>query len=363
MGARILLTRPDHLGDVLLTLPAARAVRSSLPDAQLSYLVGPGGREITARCPAVDRTLELSFQSLQVNTASSWWRSQSQREGDRLAGEFDIAVIVRPDDPWTAAIAQAAGIPVRVGFGLPRTRPFLTDALPEPGRRHAVDMALDVAAVAVEKVGVAALPACDMSDSFQPTDDDRREAEALVARAGWGERVALLHPGSGWPLKNWPVQRWGSLARQLADRLGLAVFVAGGPDETQLVHDVVAASGGTASVLPTPSSFGALAVVQGRARVVIATDSGASQLAAFAGAPVIALFGPADHLVFAPRAWSSAARVMRVELPCSPCGTLEHPPCGALAEPACVLGVTVEAVLQAVADLLANREMRVCRGI
>ena len=82
------------------------------------------------------------------------------------------------------------------------------------------------------------------------------------------------------------------------------------------------------------------------------TDSGAVHLAAAVGARVVALFGPGDPVMFAPLCPPERRRIVRVGLPCSPCGTLEHPPCGATIEPDCVTGITVDAVLHAAADLM-----------
>jgi ADP-heptose:LPS heptosyltransferase len=85
---------------------------------------------------------------------------------------------------------------------------------------------------------------------------------------------------------------------------------------------------------------------------VIATDSGALHLAAAVEAPVIGLYGPADPLEFGPWCPPERRRIVRVQLPCSPCRTLVDPPCGATREPACVTDITVDAVLAAIAELL-----------
>ncbi|HEV3407143.1 MAG TPA: glycosyltransferase family 9 protein, partial [Gaiellaceae bacterium] len=279
--------------------------------------------------------------------APAGWRRVVAAEASRLAGSFDAAVIVRPDDPWSGELAARAAIPVRVGFDMPRTRPHLTEALPVPRDQHVALDGFALADALLVRFGVGARTARTLDVPFVPTGRDEEEASAALANAGADEASIVLHPGSGWPLKNWPASRWRRLAAALSRVFGTRPIVAGTAEERTLVGAV--ADGTPAIELAGRLSLGALAAVHRRARVVVATDSGAVHLAASMGAPVVAIFGPGDPVAFAPLARAERVRIVRTGLPCSPCGTLEHPPCGAAVEPACVTGIGVQAVLRAAA--------------
>ena len=116
--------------------------------------------------------------------------------------------------------------------------------------------------------------------------------------------------------------------------------------------EVTAASGRLARGLAGRLSLGGLAALFRRARLVIAIDSGPLHLAAMLGAPVVGLYGPADPVEFGPWGAPDRRRIVRTQLPCSPCRTLVDPPCGRAAEPRCVTEISVEAVLAAAAELL-----------
>ncbi len=62
---RILLIRPDHLGDLVLTTPVLNALKEHAPDAHITMLVGPWSREIVARHPAIDAILTCPFPGFQ----------------------------------------------------------------------------------------------------------------------------------------------------------------------------------------------------------------------------------------------------------------------------------------------------------
>jgi ADP-heptose:LPS heptosyltransferase len=120
---------------------------------------------------------------------------------------------------------------------------------------------------------------------------DDEQAEARRRTEGLGAGFIAVHPGSGSPAKNWPFVRFVDLARRLAARRPWLLAL--GPAEETLAapSDAVVARGWPIRVLGA-----ALA----RAGVVVGNDSGASHLAAAAGAPTVALFGPTDPDVWSP---------------------------------------------------------------
>jgi ADP-heptose:LPS heptosyltransferase len=76
-------------------------------------------------------------------------------------------------------------------------------------------------------------------------------------------------------------------------------------------------------------------------------------LAAALGVPVVAIFGPSDPARYAPR--DDRTRVVRVELPCSPCNRIRRPPARCVGRvPDCLLGVSADAVCDAAVELLTR---------
>lgn len=124
--------------------------------------------------------------------------------------------------------------------------------------------------------GPCPLPALEVSKRQQPLQHD-----------------VVIHPGSGSPKKNWPLHRFQELADSLAAR-GLSVTWCCGPAEQERGFSLSARS------LP-PMPLSELASVLASARLYIGNDSGITHLAAAVGCPTVALFGPTDPAVWAPR--------------------------------------------------------------
>jgi len=132
-------------------------------------------------------------------------------------------------------------------------------------------------------------------------------------------------------------------------------LVPGGPGEDLLVSAIVDSSEGSCFGLAGRLSVGALAALYRRSSLVIGIDSGPLHLAAMVGTRVVGLYGPLSPEQWAP--WSSPAtyRLVRVSLSCSPCKRVVDPPCGIPLHPPCMTGITVDAVLDASAQLLDFR--------
>jgi heptosyltransferase-1 len=156
----------------------------------------------------------------------------------------------------------------------------------------------------------------------------------------------LLNPGAAWPNKRWPAARFGELAFKIAERDGLPSLVVWGPDESGVAEEVEARAGGAAFLAPPTRLPGLLALARG-ARLVISGDTGPLHVAAAAGAPVVALFGPTDPRRNGP--WSSADIVVSRFDTCD-C----HYKRRCRRKAACIADITVDEVLAAAGRRLAS---------
>jgi heptosyltransferase-2/heptosyltransferase-3 len=328
---RVLVLKPDHLGDVLLSTPALRLLRQQHPHAHITMLVGPWSARILERNPAIDTLLTLPFPGFQRGAAHHsplhpYWLLLRFALLLR-AGRFDTALLLRDDHWWGAALALLAGIPRRVGYAVPECAPFLTDALSWNPDEHVTRQALAVVQALHSPSAPPALPdATDLPLCFAPSDTAVEWAEDWLTQQGIGphERLIILHPGTGGEAKLWLPEHWAQVARSLqsqADaRHPLRLLLTGGPGEEALVQAVACLLDPVPPVLVGATSIEQLAALLGRAALVMGVDSGPLHLAVSQGTPSLHLFGPSDAQRFGP--WGDPSRhvVLRADLWCSPCG-------------------------------------------
>ncbi len=350
---RILLIRPDHMGDVLLTTPAIHALRAARPKAEIHALVGVWSAEVIASYPEVDLTLTVPFTAFSRDPKQNW-RSPyelalSTARLLRIVG-YSSAVIFRPDHWWGALLAKLAGIPERIGYDLPDVSPFLTNALPHSAQ-HVVLQNMRL----VERWTGSIAPE-DIIYDFPIDDDDRGYIDGYLEE--WGIRrnqpVIAIHAGSGASIKNWQDQKWADVADTLSEQLEAPVVLTGGDHELATARNIAGLMKKRAIVMAGDTRIGQLAVLFGRAKVVLGVDSGPLHLAAAVGTPTVTLYGPADPAEFG--TWGSPQKhyILTTPIGCRPCRILDwqsdppeyHP---------CVRDITVGQVLDSARRAAAER--------
>jgi heptosyltransferase-2/heptosyltransferase-3 len=351
---RILLIRPDHLGDVLLTTPAITALRRALPTARLHALVGPWSADVLSNYRELDAVLTLPFPAFSRSPKPNWrspyeialhTANQVRRIG------YDAALILRPDHWWGALVAQLAGIPRRIGYALPDTAPFLTDALPLE-HQHVVLQSARL----VETLTDTHITTDMLTLDFPVLEADRYWAQGYLEE--WGiaptQPIVTIHPGSGTWVKRWDEAPWASVADELREQLNAAILFTGSDHELPMISQIVEKMRHTPAFVVGDANIGQLAAIYTRSLAVLGPDSGPLHLAAAVGTPTVTLFGPADPVEFG--TWGSPDRhiILTSNIGCRPCRVIDWGTDDPANHP-CVRDITVERVLEA-ARRLAQRD-------
>ncbi|NMO89205.1 glycosyltransferase family 9 protein [Actinomycetospora sp. TBRC 11914] len=312
--ARILVVRPDNVGDVIMTVPALRALRAAAPAARIDLLASPAGAAVAPLIDEIDGVVTASV---------SWQRLPGAPEpgadGDpdgalvtELAARgYDAAVVLTSfsQSPWpAAAICRRAGIGVRVGTSKEFGGDALTHWVPAPpDHGHQVDRALEV-------LGAVGVPARGTGLAVRvPADAD------VPAPAG---RYVVVAPGASCPSRRWPPERFAEVGRALAER-GWTVVVTGTAKEAELVDRAAAGVPGAHRLVGTLDLGGLAALVAG-ADAVVVNNSGGAHLADALGTPIVELFAGTEEVgQYAPR--TAPARVLTRPVSCAPCRQLVCP--------------------------------------
>jgi len=345
--ARILIVRLGSMGDIIHTLPAVTALRRSFPKAQIGWIVEErwaellctptyprsGGR--SAQRPLVDRLHLVNTKAWRKSwTSAETWHQIAVAISDLRGPRYQVAVDFQ-GAVRSALIARRSGAEVIYGAAQPRENVasmFYTRQIFTRGA-HVVEQNLSLAdAVAHRKLDV--LPAEFPND---PAADPKCEEQ--LRQWGIGDFV-LLNPGAGWGAKQWPAERYGEVARGLAQH-GVASLINFGPGEESLAQATEAAGGGAAR--PVSCSITELIAWTRRARLFIGGDTGPLHLAAALRVPVVAIFGPTNPQRNGP--YGTRSLVLR-----SPSSETSHAR-RALPDPG-LLEITAGEVLHAARELL-----------
>ncbi len=307
---RILLVRLSALGDVVQCLPALAALRKSRPDAEIGWLVEDRHAGALQGHPQIDRLFCFERKSGGLSAA---WRVR----GEIRAWAPQVAVDLQGNLKG-GILTRLSGAPRRIGLPPGEAREcahlFATETVPPgPEGEHRADRALRL----VAPLGATG-PAAPVLPPLRPEAVAAMTA-ALAEMGAAGQPYALLVPGTSdfGAFKRWPARRFGELAQRLLAERGLASLVAFGPGQRELADAVVAAASGSARLAPVTRDLNEFLALVSGAALVVGADSGPVVLASALGVPTVALFGPKDPAIYAPRGARTAVVWKRVY--CSPC--------------------------------------------
>jgi len=319
---RLLIVRLSAMGDVIHTLPAAQALREAFPDAMIGWLIEERWAQLlcapgtprrgprSAQRPLADwvHTVNLRAWRESLFTISTL-QQMAKAWNDVRSVRYDVAVDLQ-GAMRSAVLARWSGARVVYGAAEPRESPaslWYTRRAITRGA-HVVDQNFSVAeAVAGKRLNLSHV-------EFPRDAGAERRIEQRLTEQGIGA-FAILNPGAGWGAKRWPAERYGRVARALAED-GVRAVLNYGPGEENLAHETEAASEGSATAMQC--SISGLIALTRRARLFIGGDTGPLHLAAALQVPVVAIFGPTDPARNGPYRASNATRSIVLRNPASP---------------------------------------------
>jgi lipopolysaccharide heptosyltransferase I len=301
---RILIVKPSSLGDIVHALPVLAAIHCSFPASQIDWVVAKGFEGLLEQHPMlhhlwiIQKDRWKNIRSLQQTAAEirELFRSLGAQHYDLT---IDLQGLLR-----SGLITHATHAPVRLGFAEARegSRMFYTHTVSGGRDVHAVDRYLKIAA----EIG------CKLDTVVFPFPIIEASAQVRQIRESLGT-YAVLVPGARWMTKRWPVDRFASLAAMVP----IPSIVIGASGDAELGRYIEQQSGGKARSLAGKTTLQELiALIQG-ARFVVTNDSGPMHIAAAAGVPTVALFGPTSPKRTGPYGVRNV--VLTSTLACSPC--------------------------------------------
>jgi len=355
---KILLIRPDHLGDLLFLTPALRHLRQSLPEAHLTLLVGKWGLPIVRHNPHVDEILTCDFPGFTRTEKPSPWqpyRYLSEQARALKPHRFDTALVLRFDHWWGAWLAAAAGIPRRIGYAIDSVRPFLTHPLPYIDQRHEVEQNFRLAQFAI--TGNDAL---SPNNPIGDTEFFPDTASAVWAK-DWlraknvddAHPLVVIHPGAGAAVKLWRAEAWAQVMDALAREFSAQFVLSGSPAERALCAEIAEKSAAQTAIAAGETSLSQIAAIMARTALVIGPDTGPVKLAAAVGAPTLSLYGPVDAVKFGTWGNPRRHRILLAGLACQPCNRLDFPAAETDAH-FCVRGLSAAGVIAAAVEMMGN---------
>ncbi|HKT67764.1 MAG TPA: glycosyltransferase family 9 protein [Burkholderia sp.] len=345
---RIAVFRALQLGDMLCAVPALRALRRGEPHARITLIGLPWAREFASRfSDYIDNFIAFPGAPGLGEPPDADPAAREAFIAECRARDFDLAIQLHGSGVRSNAIVASLGATRTAGFVPPDGGTATLDCSvvwrdgePEVTRYLAL----------TRKLGYS-----DWGDSLEFPLGGLDYAlwhvlcDEHALDAG---RYVIVHPGARMASRRWPVERFASVARWLADD-GWQIVLTGTRAELALANAFAAHLGRPCVNLCGRTPLGALAALIGRARLLLCNDTGVSHVAAAFGTPSVVVACGSDTARWAPLD-AERHRVLANYPACRPC-MFDTCPYGH----ECATAIDVDDVIDRASALLAEERRHV----
>ncbi|MCG8431449.1 MAG: glycosyltransferase family 9 protein [Candidatus Omnitrophica bacterium] len=276
---KVLVVRTDRFGEFLLIIPALRAIKETLGNPEITAVVSPGVVSLAREVPYIDRVIPW------VQASHPFFQELLFAHGLQKEG-YDAAVVFNPSKQMHL-ITFLAGIPVRAGYARKWGKLLLSHRMRDTkhlGSKHETEYNLDLA-------GLMGASTADKTLSLRRNNDIMRSLHEISPILDSEKPLVAVHPFTSDPVKQWPIEYFKELIRDILAEYKVKVILVGGPQERREYADFFTGLK-TDGVLDLvgETTLVQLAGVLRRCRLLVSGDSGPVHLASAVGTPVVAIF-------------------------------------------------------------------------
>ena len=319
----ILIIAPNWIGDAVMTQPLLASLKAQYPESKIDVLASTWVAPIYRACSEVHEVIEAKFEHKQLQ-----W-SLRKELASKLALKKYQACFVLPNSLKSALIPWLANIPFRIGYRGELRFGLINVALDNPSKVNRPPMVEHYLALGQLLNGEqASLTTSNLTPKLNVSSPAHHSVQAKLKTAHIDEsHIYVMCPGAEYgPTKRWPTGHFAELTQSIiTNNPNNQIILLGSKGDHSLAQEIQAKAKGAGHIhnwCGDTSLDEAIALI-GMSKAVISNDSGLMHIAAALKTPQVAIFGSSDPAHTPPL--SDKAKVIWLNLPCSPCHKRECP--------------------------------------
>ena len=307
---KILLIRLDHIGDVLMTTPALRGLRKSLPGAEIHLLIKSPTHEVVTLNPYIDRIIHLNAPWTTTGPNRASWPEVVRVIRSLRKEDYDCVVDFRAD-LREALLSLFIGATYRLGYGARGGGFCFTHPLEYNPGVHEIHRAINL----LSPLGVVSDG--DKMD-FVFSAGDLEKADTILREIGvdFSRKIVGIHPGAASPFKRWTANGFAELGDILMEK-GYRILLLGAQGDKDLLQSIAGRMRNSPPVI-CKMNLKVLGAMISLLDCLVCNDSAPSHIAQAVGTKAFVLYGPTHDKVTGPLDREKYT-VVRNPVPCSPC--------------------------------------------
>jgi len=229
-GSRILISRTDRIGDLLMAVPLAESIKLRHSDCEIHVMASLYASPVLENNPRIDGIVRVQHDQLVKNGR---YRIELQAKVQRTG--FHTAIVLYPE-PHICRLLFRAAVPHRVGTSRRFHSLYFNHYIHhsrKTNRKHEAEYNLEFLRFFGDGPTVH-------SPQVTVTERERQSADSILKSRGIVGEFVLIHPGSGGSADSWPLEHYQKLVDVISQR-GIPVVLSGSMAETSQIERIVSA--------------------------------------------------------------------------------------------------------------------------
>ncbi|MBK7141276.1 MAG: glycosyltransferase family 9 protein [bacterium] len=305
-GEKILISRSDKLGDLVLALPFIETMKERYPECQIDVMASLYASPILENNPRIDKIVRV--QNDQLISNKLYKKDLLHRL--RL-NKYSVVVALYPER-HVCSLFYKAGIPHRIGTAGRFHSVYFNHLLlhsRKANKKHEYEYNLDFLRFFRNGPTLS-------TPMVYPKEKEFKNARRILKNAGIDKPFVVLHPGSGGSAENWPMEKFLELYAALK-KTSIQVVISGSDKEGEMIDELAFRKSVEVRKITGETDLRTLAAVLSLASAVVANSTGPLHLAVAVGTKVVGLY-PARE-VMSPLRWGPLGKGHQVIVPPTSC--------------------------------------------
>jgi lipopolysaccharide heptosyltransferase II len=329
------------IGDLVLSIPFLRGLKTAFPSSKVSMLCAERAGMILKGQPYIDKLFLAPITILGLLKTGLQLRKK----------RFDMAINLMPETSYFSAIKMY------LLFLLINAQQWVGRNTEGRGFFYHIkvseeEMQRENEVIFYGKILKAISDGTfDERLEFHISQANREKAGDLLSKERSFHKYPLvvINPGSDWPAKRWPIERYAEVVQRLNTSFPQVEFgIIGTQGERELAHFIKENAGEKVFILSGKTPLELLPAILEKASLVLTNDSGPAHIARAVGTPVVILAGPSEPAYMTIHGRNESL-VIQHPVPCTPC--LKY----SCDRQDCWKAITVDEVVEALSHILRKK--------
>jgi len=293
---KILVLRPDHIGDVIMSTSVYREIKKKFPKSKLSVLVGKWGKEILENNPYIDEIIIHNcpwWEKVRGERSNylQWAFSHFQRIIRKIRKEkFDIGIDLRGDFRHILFFLFCGRIKYKISYNRSGGEYLLEKAVNYDINDHEIEKNFKL----LEEIGIKNVSFQNKKPEIFLLKEEKEKINSFFKENKIPENVfkIIVHPSAGNKLRMWGEENFIQMIKKISEKHRVIFFLIGSSKEKTMCERIKQKSGNNVYNMAGKFNIKETGALIEKSDVFIGNDSSMGHLASCFSIPSLILFGP-----------------------------------------------------------------------